>query len=440
MRLVLKTLRCPEGVAAQRREVTGTTFSIGRGTESDWVLPDPNRNLSKLHCRITARDGGWLITDRSSNGTLLNNGALDPDLPYPLRPHDRLVIGKYEFEVELADAPDDDLAEARTRFGVRPDGLNEQRLTSDPFLSLTDDVIAVARPPIGLQLDFDGADDLIAPEQSTGRDDTPDLRANFQAPRSSLELVPEDWDLDAEPEETSPPVPPAPASVAAYLPAPPAPASVAAYLPAPPAPPGKVGRDKDGEDGFAAFAAGAGISNAVPTNAKEIMHTLGAAFRAMVHGLRKTIIARAMVKSEFRIDRTMIRASGNNPLKFSADDDDALAALLGIGRQGGMSAEHAIAETLLEIRLHELATAAAMQSAVRGLLTELAPERMLRSVRRSKLDDLLGRQKHAAWDAYVARHAEVQQALTDDFDSVFGKAFARAYELALASISERERT
>jgi type VI secretion system FHA domain protein len=427
MRLVLKTLRCPEGVAAQRREVTGTTFSIGRGMENDWVLPDPARNLSKLHCRITARDDGWLITDRSSNGTLLNNSALDPDLPYPLGPHDRLVIGKYEFAVELADAPDDDLAEAQTRFGARLDGLNEERLTSDPFLSLTDDVMAVARPSIGLLPDFDSDDDLISQQQSTGRDDTPDLRANFQAPRSNLELVPEDWDLDAEPEEKR-------------LPVPPAPASVASDPPAPPAPPAEVGRDKGGGHAFAAFAAGAGISNATTANAEEIMQTLGAAFRAMVHGLRETIIARAMVKSEFRIDQTMIRASGNNPLKFSGDDDDALAALLGIGRQGGMSAERAIAETLHDIRLHELATAAAMQSAVRGLLTELAPERMLRSVRKRKFDDLFGLQKLAGWDAYVARHSEVQQALTDDFDSVFGKSFARAYELALASISERERS
>jgi len=450
MRLVLKTLRCPEGVAPQNREVTGNTFSIGRGKESDWMLPDPNRNLSKLHCRITTRDNGWLITDRSSNGTLLNNSPLDPDLPHPLRARDRLTIGKYEFEVELTDGYDDDLSrkmhallrEEGTRFGIRPSGLNEERLTSDPFHPMTDDAIEVARPSIGLQPDFDalGANDSAAQQPYTTRDDTPDLSTNFQAPRSSLELVPEDWDLDEEPEQTG--VRPPAATVAAAPPSLAAP-SVAA---APPslAAPSKEDRNTGGRDGFAAFAAGAGVPNAVPTNAEETLRTLGAAFRTMVHGLRETIIARAMVKSEFRIDRTMIRARGNNPLKFAADDDDALAALLGVGRQAGMSAEDAIAEVLRDVHLHELATAAAMQSAVRDLLAELAPERMVRDPRKSKvdgllsmIDDLFGRQRHPGWDAYVARHAEVEQALADDFDSLFGKSFARAYEAALASITSR---
>ena len=35
-------------------------------------------------------------------------------------------------------------------------------------------------------------------------------------------------------------------------------------------------------------------------------------------------------------------------------------------------------------------------------------------------------------------HARTVQALADDFDSVFGKAFARAYERALDEIAARE--
>ena len=43
------------------------------------------------------------------------------------------------------------------------------------------------------------------------------------------------------------------------------------------------------------------------------------------------------IKDEFRIEQTMIRASGNNPLKFSLDDDDAMNTLLGLGRRGSMA-------------------------------------------------------------------------------------------------------
>ena len=82
---------------------------------------------------------------------------------------------------------------------------------------------------------------------------------------------------------------------------------------------------------------------------------MGKAFRTLVSGLRAVLIARASIKSEFRIEQTMIRARGNNPLKFSAGDDDALAALLGTGRRTDMTAAQAVADALKDIRLHELA-------------------------------------------------------------------------------------
>ena len=144
------------------------------------------------------------------------------------------------------------------------------------------------------------------------------------------------------------------------------------------------------------------------------------------------LIARAAIKSEFRIEQTMIRARGNNPLKFSADDDDALAALLGAGRRTDMAPHEAVADALRDIRLHELATMAAMQAAVRAMLDGLDPAKLRASAEQGGGMTLLPAQKKArAWDAFEALHARTVQALADDFDSVFGKAFARAYERAL---------
>src|SRR5215467_11755843 len=90
-------------------------------------------------------------------------------------------------------------------------------------------------------------------------------------------------------------------------------------------------------------------------------------------------MARASIKDEFRIGQTVIRATGNNPLKFSLDDDDALATLLGTGRRGSMPAEEAVAEAFDDLRLHELATVSAMQAAVRVLLAQFAPEAIERN-------------------------------------------------------------
>ena len=106
------------------------------------------------------------------------------------------------------------------------------------------------------------------------------------------------------------------------------------------------------------------------------MLALGKAFRNLVAGLRAVLIARAAIKGEFRIEQTMIQARGNNPLKFSADDDDALAALLGTGRRTDMAPHEAVADALRDIRLHELASMAAMQAAVRALLDGFDPAKL----------------------------------------------------------------
>jgi type VI secretion system FHA domain protein len=156
-----------------------------------------------------------------------------------------------------------------------------------------------------------------------------------------------------------------------------------------------------------------------------------------VSGLREAMIARAAIKGELRIEATQIKSSGNNPLKFSSDDDDALAALLGAGRHTEMSPVAAVSDALRDLRLHELATIAAMQSAVHSLLAEFDPQRLRLAAERGGLG-LVPLQKAHAWDRFEASYAQITEALSDNFDSVFGKAFARAYERALSEASAKD--
>jgi type VI secretion system FHA domain protein len=426
MPLLLKMLRCPGGLEPEQREVHGGAFSIGRGTECEWTLPDPDRVLSKLHCLIAARGEGWVITDSSSNGTFLNGISIDPDIPHPLRDGDRFAFGAYEFEAKFGNEPETSLFAAAPHRAGASGLLTEDRLTGDPFPQLDSDAVQVALPPVGLPRDFDPlqADDRVAENPYAAPDHTPDLRSNFKAPRPTFEMLPEDWDLDAPPEKVVPPQPAAPAPPPAAPPQPaPSPGPVAAM---------------DGAAAFAAFAAGAGLAAPPPADPDAALRALGAAFRAVVSGLRRVMMARATIKVEFRIAQTMIRPAGNNPLKFAANDDDALASLLGTGRQGGMTPERAVTDALRDMRLHELAVAAAMQRAVREVLGELEPARVARSVRPGMLEGVFGLHKRRAWDAYEARYSTTMRALADDFDSVFGKTFVRAYEAALAGIAAQD--
>jgi type VI secretion system protein ImpI/type VI secretion system protein len=102
-----------------------------------------------------------------------------------------------------------------------------------------------------------------------------------------------------------------------------------------------------------------------------------------------------------------------------------------------MAPADAIADALTDIRLHELATMAAMQAAVRALMERLDPAPLRAEGERG--GGMLAAQKRArAFEAFEKLHGEISRALADDFDSVFGKAFARAYEQALHEASDRD--
>ena len=63
MTLTLSVLRCPDAVPPETKQVSGGEFRIGRGQDNDWIMPDPDRMLSKKHCVIAFRNGGWAIAD-----------------------------------------------------------------------------------------------------------------------------------------------------------------------------------------------------------------------------------------------------------------------------------------------------------------------------------------------------------------------------------------
>src|SRR6516225_7232241 len=124
--------------------------------------------------------------------------------------------------------------------------------------------------------------------------------------------------------------------------------------------------------------------------------------------------------------------------------DDLLAAFLrGTGLPDARPADPAAAMEALgtafrEVRLHEIATIAAMRSAVRGMISRFDPVKLRLAAEQGGLNLVPVQRKARAWDAFEALFTQTSQALTDDFDGVFGRAFARAYEQALKETRERE--
>ncbi len=87
--------------------------NIGRSTDNDWVLPDPQRFISAHHARIHFRDGLYILEDTSTNGVYIN----DDERPvakrgaHVLQNGDILRFGEYQVvamvEARAPAAPDE---------------------------------------------------------------------------------------------------------------------------------------------------------------------------------------------------------------------------------------------------------------------------------------------------------------------------------------------
>ncbi len=96
----------------------GAGGNIGRSTDNDWVLPDPQRFVSAHHARVHFRDGLYILEDTSTNGVFIN----DEERPvakrgaHVLQNGDILRLGEYQVVAMVESRP---LA-PRTRPDARP--------------------------------------------------------------------------------------------------------------------------------------------------------------------------------------------------------------------------------------------------------------------------------------------------------------------------------
>jgi pSer/pThr/pTyr-binding forkhead associated (FHA) protein len=73
-----------------------STMTLGRLESCDICLRFPN--ISSIHCEFSYHDGYWSIRDRdSTNGIKVNGERLRFR---PLRPGDRITIGKRDYEIQ----------------------------------------------------------------------------------------------------------------------------------------------------------------------------------------------------------------------------------------------------------------------------------------------------------------------------------------------------
>jgi type VI secretion system FHA domain protein len=469
--------------------------TIGRESSNSWVLP--HSKVSGLHAVVTHRNATFFIEDRSRNGVYLNStkNRLERGREQALKSGDRLMIEPYEIRVSITGEKHDrgGLASKKPAGRSSPMDFDSGNPfdADDPFapqpmaasaLELPDaDVSAAELDPLEL-LNLHA--NKRAPQRNVPKARDLDrgslLEGHYQPPAVVSEpslgsnadptAIPEDYDplapddgmpalspqappprprpayrppeeRPAPPPPLPPPPPPAPIPVAA--PSPIAPqieeprvAEIAVVARERPAAPAAAREEPDASLDFGAVLSGAGLDPASVT--PEVARAFGQILRVVVSGVMDVMRSRQQIKDEFRMQGTRVRRIDNNPLKFSANVDDALHNLLLKRNAAYMSPVEAFEDAFSDLRNHQIAMLAGMRTAFESMLAEFDPDRLQEEFDRQLAKGLVPA-KLRYWDSYRERQLQAAKDPEATFRRLFGEAFARAYEDQLRALKSQER-
>lgn len=435
------------------QEITKTVeqgdLTIGRAPENDWVLPDPQQVLSKRHCLIQYRDDKYYIKDTSTNGVFINQSPspLGRGQTVHLNDSDEITLGDYEILVhislpheqsqpEIPDQPTERIStlllkEDPPEEWVKPEKSSDEALPSyslpaDSGVHITPESNALSASP------EDDKQEAIVPADSKP-DDVLAESVSFQTRETDEERPVPLAGEESTPAEISEQEEPNSGLPTEFF------SGVPESLPSSPEPPSKVATPQPSfakeqfQQAMEAFLSGAGLAKLPIADAEltEIMMTIGKIFRETTKGLMEVFISRSQIRSEFRLLQTTLKRAENNPLKFSLSVDDAMINLLTKRGPDYLPAERALQEAFDDIKSHQLAVMAGMQAALFEFLKRFDPRVLeARSGDSRLLEKIVPSRREARyWRAFTALYAELPKTMQpNDFQELFGKEFARAYE------------
>jgi len=492
MSLLLTLEQGPRAQVTRQARLDEGELVIGRSADADWQINDPDMFVSRAHCKITSKQGGYFVTDTSSSGLFIDDAdsPLGPGNSTRLQSGMRLRLGDYVVWVDL-----------------------QKTTTETPVArpSAQDMKPAVSRAPVSL-----GGDDFFSSttEEEPGRPRPADLPDPFEKPvpgaferargneRSSqafddpfsldpvatpkpeavdggggkplfddpfgLESTPSpkraerpladgptssDDGFGFGPAETTGLDPALTGSAAADVPSP-GPSTAPWDLPVqvaepslPPAPqpqrspqsrgPARqaAARPSGGQPDSelrAAFLRGMGLDDADFPGRDPVadMEKLGREYRLMMEGLMQLLRKRAEEKGNARVAQTVVGASEVNPLKFLPSVDDALVTLLAERSPGFLGAEAAIKDAVRDLAQHHVRAWRGVQGALKRMIDRFDPAAIEQELKSSSaIGNLLtGGRGAKLWELYQKRHREIAHSAETRFLGEIGADFRDAYE------------
>jgi len=411
--------------------------TIGRATDNEWILPDPERYLSGKHARVDFRAGTYILVDTSSNGTYVNGAQvpLGKYHDYLLKDGDYVRLGEYELLVSIDKSNDFPPEESAivAYDGHTPSSAVKKSTANDLGADL--DLSELLEPS-----DLVGADSGIRPRDAYGQAVGAATGPSHEdpAPELATDASGTPWHMMTRPFKVgSGAATPGGATASASASPSPSPSTspasaVGSAAAAPPRAQSTPLYDGDFDIGLAAFCRGAGIDpHAVTAEARgAALQLAGQLLRESVLGLMDLNHGSNDFRNRFRIPTPPADAP-ESPLNFSRGVDEALVRLLTTLSTRAGSVE-AIRTNFRELKAQNTASLAAMHAAFEEFLGRVNPTELEERFDRATKRGVFGTQNKAKyWDLYAEMFAGLAQRPADGFPHLYTEAFAKAYEAKL---------
>lgn len=149
----------------------------------------------------------------------------------------------------------------------------------------------------------------------------------------------------------------------------------------------------------------------------------------IIEGVLQVLRSRTRFKNEFRIGQTTIQANKNNPLKFSANSEEAITNIFLRKNDAYLSPKQAFQECFDSIDEHQIAIIAGIQTAFKSMMGRFDPEKLEQQFdKQNKGVVLPGTQKNKYWDSYSDYYDAFTKDVENGFQQLFGDDFVKAYE------------
>ena len=175
----------------------------------------------------------------------------------------------------------------------------------------------------------------------------------------------------------------------------------------------------------------------------QLANSFGQILRVVVSGVMDVLRSRQQIKDEFRMRMTHFRPADNNPLKFSANVDDALHNLLVKRNAAYLGPVEAFEDAFDDLRNHQIAMLAGMRVAFESMLAEFDPDHLQVEFDRQLNKGRRSCQCRPSSNTGISTASCVDEIMKDpeaSFRELFGEEFAKAYEEQLRRLKTKSKS